>query len=112
MSHEAILFLGLPSSMLVTVTAIGLVLPGRQALWRTLLVYSPTIFVSLLCFVFNGNGAIALGICQTWEEFYNQSINCQEKLPTVLAYLDVSTGDAISKVWADNVARQQGQVFF
>jgi hypothetical protein len=116
LSHEAIIFLGLPLNMIVTANLIGLVFSVRQVLWRTLIIYLPTILVGFLCLIFKGNEAIAIGICESWQEYSyiykSWSADCINKLPWVLSFFDISTKDVIKLVFSTNISQGQGSAFF
>lgn len=117
LSHEAILFLGLPINMIITATVIGFYFPIKTVLVRTFLIYLPTIFVSCLALIFNGNAEIALGICQSWvgyeswKEEYKLISDCAKKLPRALAYFAQTISDSIELVLETNVWRQNGKSF-
>ena len=116
LTHEAIIFLVLPLNMMITSSFISLAFSRRQVLLRTLIIYLPTIFVSFLCFIFKGNYTIALGICQSWQEYShiygNLSADCSNQLPEVLRFFNISIKDVINEVWLRNISRKQGLVFF
>ncbi len=67
LSHEAIIFLGIPLNIIITANVFGLAFSVRQVLWRTLIIYLPTIVVCILCLIFRGNEVIAQAICEQWQ---------------------------------------------
>ncbi|ACK67299.1 hypothetical protein PCC8801_3329 [Rippkaea orientalis PCC 8801] len=67
LSHEALIFLGIPLNIIITANVIGLAFSFRQVLFRTLIIYLPTIVLCFLCLIFRGNEVIAQAICQQWE---------------------------------------------
>lgn len=111
LTHEAIIFLGLPLNIIITATLIGLNCSSQTVLVRTLLIYFPTIFASCLGLIFKVNAQIALGICQSWQE-YNLFSDCQNQLPLVLKFFYMSISYAVKLVWKLNVASGNGAYFF
>ncbi len=111
LSHEAIIFLALPLNMIITANLIGLAFSAKQVLWRTLIIYSPTILVAFLCLIFKGNKTIALGICESWQEYsylYKRfSTECIENLSAVL----FSFKDILKLVFITNVYQGRGASF-
>ncbi|WP_428010121.1 hypothetical protein [Baaleninema sp.] len=93
--------------MLITLTCIGLVLPKKEALWRTLAIYLPTILVSLLCMVFKGDRETALAICESWQAYGDAyqmlATDCDRELPGVLTFFDISMQDVFQKIWSNNI---------
>ena len=114
--HEGIIFLALPLNMIIASSLISLGFSRNQVLLRTLMIFSPTILVSFLCVGFRGNDSIALGICQSWQEYSHNYTSLwtdcnSNQLPEVLRFLGMSTKDAIRENWDINVLRDQGLSF-
>ncbi|WP_231937625.1 hypothetical protein [Geminocystis sp. NIES-3709] len=107
LSHEAIIFLGVPLNMIITATLIGFNYSKKIVLIKTFLIYLPTIFVSCLGLIFKGNEQVALDICRSWEE-YNLASDCINKLPLVLSFYNVSTIYIIKDIIRVNVLENNG----
>ena len=109
LSHEAIIFLGLPLNMIITANLIGLAFSVRQVLWRTIIIYLPTIIVAFFCLIFKGNEAIALGICESWQEYSyldkSLSADCTNELPGVLSFLEMSIKDVIKITFLSQISQ-------
>ncbi|GET35665.1 hypothetical protein [Microseira wollei] len=126
LSHESIIFLALPLNMIITSSLIGLKFPIKKVLWRTLIIYFPTIFVTFLCLIFQGNDLTPVVICQSWQEYINQykSINCDpgylpakrtitltDNVPLVLQYIGLPIRYFVMEVWTNNIYSNNGLVF-
>lgn len=109
LTHEAILFLVLPLNLIITLTLLRLTKSSIQVIKNTLLIYSPTIIVSLISLFFKGNEEIAMTICKSWQE-YNLLPDCKE-LPEVLSYYTFSTFDAIQETFRKNILYDNGLRF-
>ena len=111
--HEGIIFLALPLNIIIASSLISLAFSRNQLLLRTLIIFFPTILVSFLCIAFKGNDSIALGICQSWQQYsHNYSslwTECHsDQLPEVLRFLGSSTKEAIRENWDRNFLKYQG----
>lgn len=97
LSHEAILFLSLPINLIITFIAIRSVVPTKRAISRTLFIYSPTIFLTLLGYFWKGNESTAREICRAWETF--QVLDCHGQLPGALEYLSWPLSLGLKASW-------------
>jgi hypothetical protein len=116
LSHEGILFLALPLNMIISANLISLIFPIRQTLWRTFLIYSPTVLVAIICLYFSGNKEIAIGICESWQT-YSQAYkslysDCAVRLPAILNYYAYSTKEVLRIVVFTNILKGKGIIFF
>ncbi|WP_017304264.1 hypothetical protein [Spirulina subsalsa] len=115
LTHEAILFLSLPLNLIITSSVISLNFSPIKSLNRTLIIYAPTLVVSVICLFFKGNQNIALGICESWQEYshlYPELMaNCQEEMHGVLEFFQISTSEAIKEVIEMNILQDNGMSF-
>lgn len=115
LSHEAILFLSVPLNMVITSSALALTMAKKQVFWRNFQIYSPTIITACLCMIFSGNEAIAIGICESWQEYKEiyQSLaaDCTKELPLVLSFLKNSFRDNLPLIWSTNIIFGNGTNF-
>ncbi len=112
LSHEAIIFLSLPLNLVITYNLFNFTISAPKAIWRTSIVYLPTIIVSLICLFFKGNREMAIGICNSWQaysSFYRGlKADCSSELPDVLTFFEMSFKEVLQAVWRLNIIRDQG----
>jgi hypothetical protein len=113
LSHEAIVFLAVPLNMIITASLIRLAFTVKQTLWRTLIIYLPTIFIAFICLIWKGNSDIVLGICESWRAYNYKDLaaNCGDKLSGVLTAFKISFIGNLELNLSTNVLRWYGANF-
>jgi hypothetical protein len=112
LTHESIIFFGLPINIMITANLIGSIFSIRQTILRTLIIYFPTILIAILCIIFKGNEAMAIEICRYWQEYDSLSKNWHISCLNLLLKSFISSGESIKTVFLYNISRSQGFRFF
>ncbi len=106
--HESIVFLSLPLNIIITISFVSLRLSLRQSIVSSLAVYMPTIIAIMAGFVWKGDAAVALHICESWQNL--NILECGKKVPGALDAIGWSLRDGISLSWSI-VKAERGKVF-
>ncbi|MCW6034955.1 hypothetical protein K4A83_01530 [Spirulina subsalsa FACHB-351] len=115
LTHEAILFLSLPLNLIITSSVLSLQFFPLKSLKRTIMIYAPTLVVSVICLFFKGNKNIALAICESWQKYshlYPELMaDCNQEMYGVLKFFQISTLEAIQEVIEMNILQDHGMSF-
>ena len=111
LSHEAIIFLAIPINIMITLNLLGLFFTRKQAIIQSLVIFMPTIFVSILFITFFKEHDIdtLVTMCQSWQEYMKDS--CDESLPKAFIWLSRSTLYVIGRNFQFNFKRLNGLAF-